>query len=250
MESNNWVFYYSPWSSLTKHQAYYSPWSSLTKHPAYYSPWSSLTKHPVITRNKLGVLSDLTRDSHKLGVWSDLTMESNNWVLVWPNTQLLLSMVRSDKTPSYYSPWSRDLTMESNKLGALSNLTLESHKLGVLSDLTRESHKLGVQVKFDKTPSYYSPCSSLTKQPVITLHGQVWQITQLLFSMVKSLTLESNKLGVWSDLTRESHKLGVWSDLTMESNNWVFGQTCPWRVITITLHGQVWPNTQLMTLPG
>jgi hypothetical protein len=148
--------------------------------------------------------SDLTRESHKLGVWSDLTMESINWVFcqTWPwrvitgclvrlDHGLLLSMVKSDKTPSLL------LSM----------------------------------VKSDQTPSYYSPWSSLTKHPVITLHGQVWPNTQLM-TVWSDLTMESNKLGVLSDLTRESNKLGVLSDLTMESNNWMFGQTWPWRVIT------------------
>jgi hypothetical protein len=57
----------------------------------------------------------------------------------------------------------------------LSNLTLESNKLGVLSDLIRESHKLGVwsDLTMESNNSYYSPLSSLTKHPVITLHGQV-----------------------------------------------------------------------------
>jgi hypothetical protein len=135
-------------------------------------------------------------------------MESNNWVFgqtwpwrvitgcfvkqpvitlhgqVWQNTQLLLSMVKSDQTPSYYSPWS---SLTKHPVITFHGQVWPNTQLITLQGQVWQNTQLLLSmVKSDQTPSYYSKWSSLTKHPVITLHGQVWPNTQLLLSMIKS----------------------------------------------------------------
>jgi hypothetical protein len=141
-------------------------------------------------RNKLGVLSDLTRESNKLGVLSDLTMESNNWMFgqTWPGRAITGCLVRLDHGTQI-------MTVPGQVWQNTQLITLQGQ-------VWQNTQLLLSMFKSDQTTSYYSPWSSLTKHPVIILHGQV--------------------------------------DLTMDSNNWVFCKTWPWRVIS-WVFGQTWP---------
>jgi hypothetical protein len=235
MESNNWVFGQTwPWRVITgclvRLKSDKTPNLLLSKvkfdkTPSYYSPCSSLTKHPVITLHGQ----------------------------VWQNTQLLLSMVKSDQTPSYYFPWSSLTKHPVITLRVINWVFCQTWSWRVISWVFCQTWPGRViSWVFGQTWPWrvITGCFvRLDQQPVITLHGKVWPNTQLLLSLVKSDQTSSyyspwssltkhqayyspwSSLSVLSGLTRDSHKLGVWSDLTMESNNWVFGQTWPWRVI-------------------